>query len=204
MSSSRPPSRSYGQLGASGPPLTKRQMAALCQLARRAYDQQADLGLAGPEPGESASAAFGRWRHAQQQEAIGLPSLTSARNGHYRILRAHYLALLGLDGSAFVDLVASGPAAGASGDTVPEREALVYRISEALAACPQVGIGYGLAIARRKFGRPRLRWEALAEDLSCTQLRQLLYTVRNRIAAAEGRGSPAGRNKSQRRGRRQG
>jgi hypothetical protein len=68
----------------------------------------------------------------------------------------------------------------------------------------QVDVGYLVHLARRKTRRPNLTlggdWrEGLADRCTAAQLRQIRDTVVNRIAAIDGRGAPARRNKTQRR-----
>lgn len=67
-----------------------------------------------------------------------------------------------------------------------------------------IGIGYLVWLVRQKTRRPDLQlgqdWQTtLADRCTVIQLTQIRDTVINRIAAAEGTGSTAGRNKSQRR-----
>jgi hypothetical protein len=185
--------------------LSNRQKAALAQLARQAWDALDELGLVADVPGESAAARFTCWRRAQQAEAVGRESLRDCRNDDYRPLRAHFNSLLGRDDRAFDDLMRTGPGPKAENaeDTREARERQKALISAAVrqhqAAGGSIHPGYVLAIARRKFRRPQLR-DFL--DLSAGQLAQLLWTVRNRIAAKEGRGASGKRNRSQARRRR--
>lgn len=66
-----------------------------------------------------------------------------------------------------------------------------------------IGVGYVVYLVRQKTRRPDLTlgkdWQAgLADRCTTAQLTQIRATVINRIAAAEGTGTPASRNKSQR------
>lgn len=66
-----------------------------------------------------------------------------------------------------------------------------------------IGVGYVVYLVRQKTRRPDLTigkdWQAgLADRCTVNQLTQIRDTVINRIAAAEGTGSPSARNKSQR------
>jgi hypothetical protein len=95
------------------------------------------------------------------------------------------------------------------GNTVgPERYASLIARQEAVLAKGKgpITAGYVLHLVRSKTRRQNL---TLAPDFSsgladrCTvrQLRQILATLKNRIASAEGTGSPVARNKSQRNAR---
>ncbi|MEI6654778.1 MAG: hypothetical protein WCP45_08425 [Verrucomicrobiota bacterium] len=66
-----------------------------------------------------------------------------------------------------------------------------------------VGVGYLIYLVRQKTRRPELQlgknWQAgLAERCTVSQLDQILFTLVNRISAAEGFGTSTGRNKAQR------
>lgn len=57
--------------------------------------------------------------------------------------------------------------------------------------------GYALAVARKKHNLAIRSIDELTDKLTHRQLEQLHYTITNRIAAKEGRGNKANRNKSQ-------
>ena len=57
--------------------------------------------------------------------------------------------------------------------------------------------GYALAVARNKYKVQPRSIDDLTDRLTVRQLEQLHYTIRNRIAAKEGRGERGNRNKSQ-------
>ena len=66
-----------------------------------------------------------------------------------------------------------------------------------------ISIGYVVYLVRQKTRRPDLTlgkdWQAgLADRCTTAQLTQIRATIINRIAAAEGTGTPSGRNKTQR------
>jgi hypothetical protein len=193
--------------------LTTAQKTALAIEARRAWDYQRSLGLAGPETGQSDTAAFCVWRHAQVLDVCGCAGLTDAGNDNFRAIRARFLLLQGRDVPAFEMQLRTGRTRdhAAPEDTHEARERMRAVIlgefrahGDRLAADPALAArvaekgglihaGYALALAKAKFPR------TAPADLSAAQLGQILYTVRNRIAAREGRGSTATRNKSQRR-----
>jgi hypothetical protein len=74
-------------------PLDNGQKAALCILAREAYEHR--FGVIVDEK------AFEAWRHEQQLAACGCDSLRFAGQEHYRPLLAHFLNLKGESGRAF-------------------------------------------------------------------------------------------------------
>jgi len=75
-------------------PLSRAQKAALCLLAREAF------AVVFGHPPETP-ATLDTWRHAEQRQAIGLDSLRTAGQHHYRPLLAHFLHLKGESGRAF-------------------------------------------------------------------------------------------------------
>ncbi len=216
----RPPRRSGG---GGGNPLSRDQKAALCQLARIAFERHDALGLIhdellGEAAGGSASARFAEWRRMQQRIAVGRDSLTECRNGHYRTLRAHFSLLAGREDKAYRDLTRTGRVKdrGAAADTHENRETMRRLILEELLAhghrCDPrrtefdpaisavvekkggiINQHYVISIAKMKCRGRKL------DSLTAGELEQILYTVRNRIAAREGRGKTGSRNKSQRR-----
>lgn len=205
------------RLPASGAPLSKKQLAVLCQEAAAAFAYQEKLGLAGATPGQSRSAAVDDFRRAQLA-AAGFPaSLRSCGNHHYRPIRAHFQLLAGADDKAFANHLRSGQVKdhGAADDTHEKREelrALLLRellahgarvtpgkaeFDESIAATVRekggmIEAGYIIALAKAKANGRHL------DSLTAGELRQIHWTLRNRIAAREGRGTTAGRNKSQR------
>jgi hypothetical protein len=197
--------------------LSKLQKATLCQLAAEAWKLQNRLGLAEVPAGMSPSAAFEAWRRGQQQAAIGRSSLREATNDDYRPLRAHFLTLAGREDQAFSTYLRTGRVKdrGPAEDTHERREELRTLILQSLIAhgekvtpgharyCSATAAvvaakggmltqGYVVSLAKAK-----ARGRELG-SLTAGELAQILYTVRNRIAAREGRGSTRGRNKSQR------
>lgn len=197
-----------GEGGGQGRHLTLKQKAALGILSRHAFAHQDSMGLVDDRAdGQTQSAHFLAWKHAQQMEAVGVASTSAMRQSHYRPLRAHYLTMLGRDVDAFDDMVTTGPAPRGEGgaDTYETREQTCHLIEEArrthnIAAREHdyqtMHANYIMAIARRKFRMPRL---SHLMDLTTRQLTQLLYTVRNRATAMRGGGDTHNRNRSQRR-----
>lgn len=199
-----------------GAPLSARQKAVISQTARAAFDFQDRAGLV--DGFGSDSKRFEAWRRDQQAAAVGISSLRECGNNHYRTLMAHFLCLAGKDDSAFRLQVKTGRVKdhGAPEDTHENRETRRALILQALldhahrcdpahaqhdpaaaaASASKGGIitsGYVITLAKAK-----CRGRSL-DSLTATQLDQILYTIKNRIAAREGRGSSATRNKSQQR-----
>ena len=195
--------------------LSRDQKAALCQLARKAFDHQDALGLV-DVPGDSDSARLAAWRRAEQVSAVGIPSLTECRNSHYRTLRGHFNTLLGREDKGFSDYVRTGRVKdhGPVDDSHEARETWRKKIMDELlehggrcdpsspsfdpaVACvvKEKGIitaAYIVSIAKRQNHGKAL------ESLPADRLECLYYTCRNRIASREGRGSAKNRNKNQR------
>lgn len=161
-------------------PLSKKQKAHLAQLARQAYNHMGGDATT-DAPGDTASARFAHWRHAQQFEVTGLSSLRQCTQGHYLPLRAHFNHILGRDDQAFEDTIKAAPENdhAAEDDTPERRQQLQHLISETLHGT-KYHTGYVLAIARNKFRKPSL---TSLRPLTVTQLKQLLITIKNRAAA---------------------
>jgi hypothetical protein len=203
---------------ASGQPLSTLQKARLCQDATAAFAHQEKMGLVEVRATESRSKAMETWRRAELA-AAGFPaSLRECNNYQFRGIRAHFLMLAGKDDVAFGYHMKSGRVKdkGAAEDTYERREEIRALILKALlehgarvnpahkdfdeevaatvtAKGGMIEAGYVIAIAKAKAKGREL------DSLTASELWQVLYTVRNRIAAREGRGTTGGRNKSQRR-----
>lgn len=199
----------------SGKPLSNAQKAAISQTARQAFDIQDRAGQV--DGWGSDSKRFETWRREQQAQAVGIASLRECGNNHYRPLMSHFLCLAGKHDTAFTYTVKTGRVKdhGQAEDTHESREtrralimqALVdhghrcdnlsdrYEPHTAASVAAKGGLitaGYVIAIAKGK-----CRGKAL-DSLTATQLDQILYTVRNRISAREGKGDTQKRNNAQR------
>lgn len=215
----RPAARRPGSSGGGGKPLSRDQKAAICQLAKIAFDRQDALGLVEVDCA-SQSARLAEWRRAQQLAAVGIDSLTECRNEHFRTLRAHFSTLAGREDRAYRDYTRTGRVRdrGPAEDTHEAREATRKLILDELLAhghrCDprrpefnrliaekieanggMITQNYVIAIAKAKCRGRKI------DSLTAEELRQILYTLRNRIASREGRGSRYNRNKGQRRTR---
>jgi hypothetical protein len=176
------------------------EIKPLIMAARAAYDRQLELGLI------DRCDDFNSWRHAQTDAAVGKPGFSACVHADYRPLMAHFKILSGDDASAFEDLMHTGRAGRTPGDTHEERRIIAHHIAQAIREHQlgggKIGVGYVVAIARHKTRRPDLTLTgdlqaALADRCTVTQLTQIRSTIINRIDAAEGRGDPAHRNRSQ-------
>jgi hypothetical protein len=196
-----------------------RQLLAI--KAREAYTHLQSAGVI--EDGVS----FDAWRKEQVMAAVGLPGISALNGLHFRTVMAHFLALAGQDDKAFRAYTTTGRVkdSGPSTDTHEAREQWFAMLRNevaahvALATTPEaevldgdretwttiqaaggaIGEGYVVVVAQNKFGVARVQMERLLERLTATQLEQLFYTIRNRIASREGRPeSNQGRNRGQR------
>jgi hypothetical protein len=158
------------------------------------------------------------WRHAQVQTVTQRDGLSQCQNSHYLKLLRHFKALRG-DKSGGPDL--SGRQSGEGGDTLERREAVLRLLAMELGSHARrvttpagfeevklsdhahtkggpIGEGYLLALARGKNPGVTLTELGALITLPASRLEQLHTTLRNRIAAREGRGTTKGRNKGQR------
>jgi hypothetical protein len=175
-------------------PLTANQIKTLCALASLAFRRVRETG--GADDDDTAET----FRRREQLAAVKIESLKEMHQGHYRTLKAHWLVLLGLLGSAYDLLVKTG-------EGQEQRELMQHQVAEAVGnlALSWVAKGqkldsaiegawtYAVKTAKGKFEGRSLR------DLDGYDLSQLRNTIINRTSAHRGRGDPANRNKSQRR-----
>jgi hypothetical protein len=217
----RPPrTRGAATRDHAGAPLSKLQKARIAQVAKQAFDYQDALGLVEAE-GSSASARFTAWRQEEQRKAVGRSSLTECGNNHFRSLVAHFLTLAGKDDKAFGYHLRTGRVKdrGAIEDTHENRETYRKLILDELLAhgrrCDPRHASYDAALAGVvessgglitahyiiAIAKKQCKGRGL-DSLTAVELKNLHFTARNRIAAREGRGKAANRNKGQRKGAR--
>jgi hypothetical protein len=175
-------------------PLNPNQIKTLCALASLCFRRIRESGGADDDDTPET------FRRREQLAAVKIESLKEMHQGHYRTLKAHWLVLLGLLGSAYDLLVKTG-------EGQEQRELMQHQVAEAvgnLALSWVVAKGqkldsaidgawtYAVKTANGKFEGRSLR------DLDGYELSQLRDTLINRTSAHRGRGNPANRNKSQR------
>lgn len=203
--SDRPPEKP----AAGNPPLSPKQKKALNAEARRSYRHLRELGL--------TDESYDDWRHSQVKARTGRAGLTKCQHSHYRLLMAHFRHLRGAGPAP-----PHGQQSGEGGDSATRREQLLALLANELGhhhrrvdhpATPAeraasvaananggpIGEAYLLTIARAKNSGHAIADTGALLTLPASRLEQLLYTLRNRIAAREGRGETRRRNKSQRR-----
>lgn len=177
--------------------LSKKQIITLNILARDAYDHLDGFDLI-EEEAPSKSARFALWRHKQQHEVTGHESLKKCRNIDFRPLKLHFLKLAGKPFDA-PEALATGQQSADKNDTVENRQ-VWYR--HLIAVLEDAGEGihpnYLLAIARTQNKYQTLTELESIATLPAAKIQQLLFTLRNRIAAKKGVGETQNRNKNQR------
>ncbi len=157
------------------------------------------------------------WRHAEVWRCVRREGLRDCANSHFRKLLIHFRGLRGVK-------TKGGDAgrkwSGESGDSGERREQILRRlaaelreharrvespvtpaeqaIADAAAVKGIIGEAYLMQIARAKNRAETLHDFGCLIKLPASRLEQLHSTLRNRIAAREGRGDAARRNKSQR------
>ncbi len=180
-------------------PLSKKQLITLNIAITAAYKYQMGMGVIDHQ-------TIDQWRHEQVMECVGCDGLRACNNSHYRKLVIHFERAQGKMVSWDRHILAGKPTREhAEEDTFQNRDtkrALIHKDLQAHAAemarrgepDRTITALYVESLARAKFQATQQQLAHLTVD----QLRQLLITVRNRIAAREGRGNTKNRNKSQR------
>lgn len=156
--------------------LSTEQKKRVCILARKVWAGMTDeqkRHYRQADGGQTETAAFDLWRHAQQSSAVGRLNLTATNNDEFCILMAHFAIIGGDNNTASYWLFRLSS---------EERRQVFYLIKNACAE----GIEfpkYPDAIARAQF-KHRL-WEC-----SNTELFNILSTVRNRVANRRRKNNP--------------
>lgn len=193
-------------------PLSRAQVQALAIEAGKAYRTMHQHGLT--DDTETV------WRHAHVHDQVGRDGLSKCQNSHYKKLYNHFRRLQG-ESTVGGDTGGTAAQSGEGGDTLDRREQILLllrrelgsharRVSDPQTAREQtiaahaaehggpVTEGYLLAIARMKNRATLLRDIDCLIKLTSARLEQIHITLRNRIAAREGRGKTQSRNKGQR------
>lgn len=195
---------------AGDPPLTRKQLQTLAIEAGKTHRALTRMAL--------VTDTFDDWRHAQVWACVRREGLSQCQNSHYRKLLIHFR---GLRGEATVGVDSGKKWSREGGDTGERREQLLRLMAQELghharrvenpqteAECRHAAYAstkggvlneeYLMAIAKAKNPGHSLEDIGCLIKLPASRLEQLLFTLRNRIAAREGRGDGAARNKKQR------
>lgn len=197
----------YPAKGARG--LSPRQITTLACEAQKTHRALSNMGV--------VTDSFEDWRHAQVWACVRREGLRDCEGRHYRKLLDHFRKLRG------VKTTGGGSDRRQSregGDTLERRQQLIHQIAHELghharrvdkplnageAACADHAIEKGGAIGEAylvKVAAAKNPGQSIADvgdliKLPASRLEQLLYTMRNRIAAREGRGEAGNRDKKQ-------
>lgn len=192
------------------PPLTKRQLQALAIESGAAYRLLKDSDLVDDLSEHD-------WRHHQVQSLVKRDGLKLCQNSQYLKLLRHFKKL---QGKPAMEPSSGGKQSAEGGDTLDRRSQLLALISNDLGhhfrrvQKPQdahecriseeankkggpITPAYLLTTARAKNPGCTIIDEGALITLTAAKLEQLLFTVRNRIAAREGRGDAKKRNRKQ-------
>lgn len=191
--------------------LTPLQKKCLVTEARKTWDHLTRLGL--------TDDTFDTWRRELVKTTVGLRGLSACQNRHYRKLLSTFRAARGAEDPGG-KIGKPRRQSGEGGDTLERREQLIVLLAHELqnharrvedpktetevrwAACASMKGGvicesYLMAIAKGKnSGTPLVDMGCLIK-LTAARLEELLFTLRNRIMAREGRGDVTKRNKKQ-------
>ena len=192
-------------------PLTKAQIKSLVTEASRTHAGLRKMGL--------VTDSFDDWRHAQVWACVRREGLTDCWNSHFAKLLNHFLVLRGEPPRGGAAKWRRQSREG--GDTLERREQLLRQLAHemgqharivenpqtdaevklAAMASTKGGVineAYLVAIAKAKNPGQSIADVGDLIKLPASRLEHLLYTLRNRIAAREGRGETKKRNRSQR------
>jgi hypothetical protein len=202
--------RPAGSHAKGDPPLTPKQLQTLAIEAGKTHRALSRMAL--------TTDAVDDWRHAEVWKCVRREGLSHCQNSHYRKLLAHFRTLRGEFTPGAPDKTSRQSREG--GDTLERREQVLVLLAKELGhharrvENPQteaearlaahastkggvIGEDYLMALARAKNPGQTLHDTGCLLKLPASRLEQLLYTLRNRIAAREGRGDPKKRNKGQ-------
>lgn len=198
--------RESGAAMRGNPPLSINQIKALAIEARIAFDHLETYDLI-EEEGKTKTARFDAWRANICKDITGKKSFREICNDDFRPLKAEFLKLAGRKWED-PKVHLTGKQSAEKLDTMERREMFVEKIAGDLIAHVNwarrngedvtVGDAYVLSIARRKNPKSTIADYSALVTLPADRIKDLFYTVRNRIAAKEGRGKSSNRNKKQR------
>lgn len=190
-------------------PLSAAQLKALVIEAGKTHRALSRMSL--------VTDTFEDWRHAEVYKTVRREGLSQCSSSHYRKLLTHFRSLRG---ESTKGAEGGNKWSHEGGDTQQRREQLMALLAnelgqharridkpmteaESLAAAHAIqkggaiGEDYLMAIARAKNPAHTLHDVGCLIKLPASRLEHLLFTLRNRIAAREGRGGSKGRNKGQ-------
>lgn len=178
--------------------ISKQQLKCLIIEAQDTYRQRAKLGIEQP--------AFDEWRAAELRNVAKVDSFKILPNAKFMKVRNHFRNLRGA--AALGNSYEAKRQSKERGDTLETRQQQMYLIAQALGnharfmemknlQAATITVGYLLTIARAKNKAHTIQDIDDLVKLPTSRLEQLLYTIRNRIAAKEGRGDKSNRNKGQ-------
>jgi hypothetical protein len=153
-------------------PLTNPQKAQLSIAARAAFDLQNEHGLTG-------DLKYDDWRREQTEIACGKDSFRDCTNREFRSILARFLQLGGKEAEAAALWANTGRVEGSTelNDTHEQRELCKAILRDKITASRGViSDAYVAAIVRNKHQGKTL------DDLTASELQQLIYTVVNRLA----------------------
>lgn len=195
------------------PPLTGKQIRCLVTEARFTFDALSNMG--------NIADTFDSWRHDVVYQTVRREGLTQCQNSHYRKLLSVFRQMRGAADKGGMPQNRKQSREG--GDTSERREQLLALIAHELGKHAQrvenpqneaevklaahasskggvINEAYLLAIAKAKNAGTMIYDVGCLIKLTSARLEELLFTLRNRIASREGRGTTKGRNKKQGRG----
>lgn len=190
-------------------PLTKKQLTCLVTEANKTWRMLSNMGV--------IAATFDDWRHDQVYACVRREGLSKCQNSHYIKLLDHFRSARG---EKTVGFHGTRRQSREGGDTADRRHQLINLMAAALGfharrvenpqtdadvaiaalASSKGGVineDYLMTIARAKNPGTTLVDVGCLIKLTASRLEHLLYTLRNRIAAREGRGETKRRNKGQ-------
>lgn len=140
--------------------LSNDQKRILSNLARRAFNLEGAKARGRGETWDGSATAEVDWRHAQVGKAVGKIGLRCCDQADYKIVEAHFLALLGETGKAMNALVRS---------QTNERRQIEHKICEVLATMRKP-INYAASTCKQMF-------RTSLEDASVDQLWRIFYAL---------------------------
>lgn len=145
-------------------PLTNGQKRYLSQLSDRAFNRAAAIARGEGQSPDISTRARAQYRHDQVVAACGKIGLRCCSQDDYKLVEAHFLALVGEHGRAFNSFVRA---------TTESRRVAEHKIIE---ACNEFGfkLSYADSICRQQNNGLGL------DDVTEKKLWQIFYTVRNR------------------------